>query len=177
MLGASHGGVGLGLLGADLVGAGLDGLGRLKARLRELLQGLRHLGLAGDYVGFGLEDSGLVGCVCRDGGVVLLFGDDVLLDEGGVALDVEVRLDGIGLGCDDAGLSGLLLLAGLLDAGGGALDVGTGGVDAGVDVHAGDGYVNRLLDSSGLWAGKVGLGLLEGYLVVLGVDLGDGLAD
>ena len=46
-----------------------------------------------------------------------------------------------------------------------------------MNIHAGDGDVNRLLDSSGLCAGEVGLGLLERHLVVLGVDLGDGLAD
>ena len=32
-------------------------------------------------------------------------------------------------------------------------------------------------DGGGLGAGKVGLGLLEGDLIVLGVDLGDGITD
>ncbi len=47
LLDVSHGSVGFGLLGANLIGTGLDGLGRLEARLREFLQGLRDLGLAG----------------------------------------------------------------------------------------------------------------------------------
>ena len=84
-------------------------------------------GLAGDDVGLGFEDGGLVGGVGGYGGVELLLGDDVLLDERGVALDVEVGLDGVGLGCGDAGFGGLLLLAGLVDGGGCALDVGAGG--------------------------------------------------
>ena len=127
--------------------------------------------------GFGFEYGGLVGCVGGYGGVILLLGDDVLLDERGVALDVEVRLDGVGLRSCDAGLGGGGLFASLVDGGGGSLNVGAGGADAGGDVDAGDGHVDVGLDGGGLRAGEVGLGLLERHLVVLGVDLGDGCTD
>ena len=99
LLDVGNGGVGLGLLGADLIGAGFDGLRGLKTRLRELLQGLADRGLLRDDGGFGLEHSGLVGGVGGDGGIELLLGDNVLLDQGRVALDVEVGLDCVGLGC------------------------------------------------------------------------------
>ena len=160
LLDVSHGGVRFGLLGADLIGAGLDRLGRLIARLREFLKGLGDLGLAGDLVGFGLEDGGLVGGIGCNRGVILLLGDDVLLDERGVALDVQTGFDGVGLGGGDAGFGSLLLLAGLIDGSGGGLDVGAGGVDAGGDVDIGNRHVNRLLDCRRLCAGEVRLCLL-----------------
>ncbi len=95
-----------------------DGLRGLITRLREPLQRLGYLGLSGDDIGLGFEHGGLIGGISGYGGVVLLLGDDVFLDERRVAFDVEVGLDGVGLGGDDAGLGGLLLLARLVDGGG-----------------------------------------------------------
>ena len=76
------------------------------------------MSLAGNLAGFGFEDSSLVGCIGSDSGVKLLLGDDVLLDERSVALDVEVRLGGVGFGGGDACLCCLSLFAGLLHGGG-----------------------------------------------------------
>ena len=98
-------------------------------------------------------------------------------DQRGVALDVELRLDGVGLGLRDAGLGGLhaasapvprrqpcpwtsepVVLTVVLTL---TLVIGT---------------LTVAWMCCGLRAGEVRLRLLEGDLVVAGVDLGDGVA-
>ena len=82
------------------------------------MQGLGHLGLTGDDVGFRFKDGGLIGGISGYGSIVLLLGDNVLLDERGVALYVEVRFDSVGFGGSNASFGSLLLLARLIDGGG-----------------------------------------------------------
>ena len=109
-------GGGAGLLDLDLLGAVLrrtarpgPGTGRAAAG-----PGGRHSAARGRWPQ-PLATAALAAAALGDGGVVLLLGDDVLLDERGVAVDVELGLDGVGLGLVDAGLGGLDLLLRLGD--------------------------------------------------------------
>ena len=110
-------GVCAGLLGLNLLGAGAHGLLSLGARLGETLLGLASGLLLGDDVGFGFDDGGAGGGGGGYGGVVLLLRDDVLLDEGPVAIDVELGLDVVGFGLIDAGGGGGDLVLRLSDGG------------------------------------------------------------
>ena len=123
----------------------------------------------------GLERA-LVGGGLGYGCVKLLLGDDILGDEGGVTLDVERGLLRLGSGGGDLGLVHLDLRLGLFDLRLAAEDIGARGLDVGIGLDAGDGDVYDGLLVFGLGVGKVGLGLLESDLVVLGVDFGDGIA-
>ena len=129
-----------------------------------------------ERLGLGLGDGGLRGRGCGHGSVVLLLGDHVLLDQRGVAINVRLRLERVGLGLGDARVGGLHLLLRLRNHIGCPLHIAGGGADHGADRDLRDGHIDRGLGVLGLRAGQVGLRLIERDLVIGGVDLGQQLA-
>ena len=100
--------IGFGLLDGNLLRSGL-GVFLRGLRLQHPIVGNTHGILRGNQVGFRFGDAGFIRSGCRHGGVVLLFGDDVFLDEGGIALEIELRLGGVSLRLSNARLRGLEL--------------------------------------------------------------------
>ncbi len=168
-------GVGAGLLHAHLLGTVLHRLLRLEAGLCETLLRLANRLLAANYVSLGLEHRSGGAAGGGDRSVILLLRDHVLLHQRGVTVDVELRLERVGLRLGDARLGGLELLLCLRDGSLAAGHVRTRGADAGQAGDAGDGHGDVGLDVLGLGAGQVGLGLIERDLIIPGVDLGDQL--
>ena len=173
---AGRGGGGAGLLHTDLVGAVLHRLRRLRLGLGETLARAGDGVLLRQRRSLGLGDGGLRGRGGGHGSVVLLLGDHVLLDQRGVAIDVRLRLERVGLGLGDARVGGLHLLLRLRNHIGCPLHIAGGGADHGADRDLRDGHIDRGLGVLCLRAGQVGLRLVERDLVVGGVDLGQQLA-
>ncbi len=128
------GGAGTGLLDLHLLRRVPGGLLGLRLRGGETGLGLVDGVLLRGRLRLGLSERGLGGVGGGDGSVELLLGDDVLLHERGVAVDVELGLGGISLGLSDAGFGGLLLALGLGYCGLRGADVCGGGLYAGAGV-------------------------------------------
>jgi len=97
LLDGCRSGGGAGLLHTDLVGAVLHRLRRLRLGLGETLARAGDGVLLRQHRSLGLDDGGLRGRGGGHGSVILLLGDHVLLHQRGVAIDVRLRLERVGL--------------------------------------------------------------------------------
>jgi len=140
-------------------------------RLGELLLRLLYLVFGGGEGGVGASDARGAGASGGEGLVVLLLRDFLLFHELPVAFEVSLKLYVVGFRLSEGSASGVGLFFGRGDARPGVFHVGLGGADLAGGRHRGNRNDNAQGTRGGLGICEAGACLINGNLVILGIDL------